>query len=278
VKFMFQPAEENLLGAKDMIEAGILESPKPDAALAVHVAAGKIPVGTYMYNKKSTMMMSSNSFRIDIKGKGGHGAYPGLAISPINIGVDICTKINNLTKEAMADGKSFITIGRFSSGTVSNIIPEEAIIEGSLRSKDNDVRLKQLEQIYEIAENTAKNAGGQATITILSDVPPLVCDTGFTGEIVQMIEDMNKTGMFIGGEQRQGFLKAVSDMEANASDDFACIAEKIPAAYIYLSAGFDDERGDFTAHNSRVIFDENVCVIGAALMAECAMKWLVLGK
>ena len=69
VKFMFQPAEENFLGSKNMIENGILENPKVDAALAYHVAAGKMPVGIYMYNDNGTMMYSVDGFQIDIKGK-----------------------------------------------------------------------------------------------------------------------------------------------------------------------------------------------------------------
>ena len=85
VKFMFQPAEENFLGSKNMIENGILENPKVDAALAYHVAAGKMPVGIYMYNDNGTMMYSVDGFQIDIKGKGSHGAYPQNSIDPINI-------------------------------------------------------------------------------------------------------------------------------------------------------------------------------------------------
>lgn len=76
VKFMFQPAEETFQGSKNMIEHGILENPKVDAALAYHVSPGKMPVGLFMYNDKGTMMYSVDGFKITVKGKGSHGAYP----------------------------------------------------------------------------------------------------------------------------------------------------------------------------------------------------------
>ena len=85
VKFMFQPAEETFQGSKNMIEHGILENPKVDAALAYHVSPGKMPVGLFMYNDKGTMMYSVDGFKITVKGKGSHGAYPHAGVDPINI-------------------------------------------------------------------------------------------------------------------------------------------------------------------------------------------------
>ena len=96
VKFMFQPAEETFEGADNMIEHGILENPKPDAALAFHVTTGRSPVGTFMYNSKNTMMNSVDGFQITIHGKGSHGACPHQGIDPINIGVHIYLALQEL--------------------------------------------------------------------------------------------------------------------------------------------------------------------------------------
>ena len=89
VKFMFQPAEETFEGSKNMIEHGILENPKVDAALAYHVSPGQMPVGIYMYNSTGTMMYSVDGFHIEIKGKGAHGAYPQNSVDPINIAAHV---------------------------------------------------------------------------------------------------------------------------------------------------------------------------------------------
>ena len=85
VKFMFQPAEDTFEGAANMLQHGILENPQVDAALGFHVAAGQMPVGIFMYNDSGAMMFSSDGFRIHVKGKGSHGAYPQNSIDPINI-------------------------------------------------------------------------------------------------------------------------------------------------------------------------------------------------
>ena len=89
VKFMFQPAEETFEGSKNMIEHGILENPKVDAALAYHVSPGQMPVGIYMYNSTGTMMYSVDGFHIEIKGKGAHGAYPQNSVDPTNIAAHV---------------------------------------------------------------------------------------------------------------------------------------------------------------------------------------------
>lgn len=96
IKFMFQPAEETFEGSKNMIENGILENPKVDAALAYHVSPGKMPVGLFMYNSKDTMMYSVDGFKITIKGKGSHGAYPHVGVDPINIGVHVHLALQEL--------------------------------------------------------------------------------------------------------------------------------------------------------------------------------------
>lgn len=76
VKLMFQPGEETFLGAKSMIQNGVLENPKPDVALAYHVTAGQMPLGMFVYRREGTMMNSSDNFKIVIQGKGSHSAYP----------------------------------------------------------------------------------------------------------------------------------------------------------------------------------------------------------
>lgn len=268
VKLMFQPAEETFEGSKDMIKAGILDNPPVDVALAYHVAAGKSPIGLYMYNNNSTMMFSVDGFKIFIQGKGAHGAYPHISIDPINIATKIYDGLQELiAREVDPIHACVLTIGKFQAGTVANIIPDTAILEGTIRTNNKDSRQKLVARMKEVAEKTADLYRGSAHVEMISEVPPLLCNTKLTDELVGYMEELNIPGM-----------TPYPGITTSASEDFAVIVEKVPSTFIYLSAGFPDERGDYTAHNPKVQFNEDVFPIGASCMAHCATEWLKNNK
>ncbi|MCM1025405.1 MAG: M20 family metallopeptidase [Roseburia sp.] len=262
VRFMFQPAEETFEGAKDMMANGILEG--VDAALAYHVGAGRMPVGLFMYNSGGTMMYSVDGFRITVHGKGAHGAYPHSSIDPINIGVHIYLALEALiAREADPAKACVLTIGNFSAGSAPNIIPDTAVLQGTLRTNDSGSREKLVRRLREAALKTAEVFGGSAEIEMISQVPPLVCDAAMTEEMAGYMKELPIPG-----------LTPIPGMSASASEDFATVAEKVPSVFMYLSAGYPDERGDAPAHNPKVRFNEEVCPIGAACLAHCAVRWL----
>lgn len=264
VKIIFQPGEEILQGCQNMIENGVLENPRPDCAFALHVAAGRLPLGVFMYNSKGAMMNSADNFRITVKGKGGHGAYPDLAIDPVNIAVHIYIALQSLiATEAVPTAARTLTVGRFAAGDSLNIIPDTAVMEGSVRTDDPICRSRLKRRIEEIVYGTAKTFGGSAAISWLASVPPLLCSRSFTEQMVKYMLELPVPAN-----------TPVADMQASASEDFACIAEKLPAAMFYISAGYEDERGDYSAHNPKVLFNEEVCAVGAAAYAHCAARWL----
>lgn len=268
VKFMFQPAEETFEGAKDMIANGILENPVPDAALAYHVTSGKMPVGIYMYNAASTMMFSVDGFKITIKGRGAHGAYPHASIDPINIACHVYLALEALIAREVDPAKANVmTVGKFVAGSASNIIPESAELQGTIRSNDKASRELLVRRMKEVAEKTAAVYGGSAEIEMLSDVPPLICDPKLTNEIVGYMGAMGIPGAM-----------PYPGISASASEDFASIADKIPGTFMYLSAGYLDDRGLAPAHNPKVQFNEDVCPIGASCYAYCATEWLKNNK
>ena len=262
VRFMFQPAEETFEGAKDMMDNGILEG--VDAALAYHVGPGRMPVGLFMYNSGGTMMYSVDGFRITVYGQGAHGAYPHNSIDPINIGVHIYLALESLIAREADPGKSCVlTIGNFSAGSAPNIIPDTAVLQGTLRTNDSASREKLVRRLKEVVQKTAEVFGGSAEIEMISEVPPLVCDPAMTDEIAGYMKELPIPG-----------LTPVPNTSASASEDFATIAEKVPGVFMYLSAGYMDERGDAPAHNPKVRFNEDVCPIGSACLAHCAVRWL----
>lgn len=260
VRFMFQPAEETFEGAKDMLAHGILEG--VDAALAFHVGPGKMAPGLFMYNAGGVMMSSVDGFKITVHGKGAHGAYPHNSVDPINIAVHIYLALEALIAREADPGKSCVlTVGNFSGGSAANIIPDSAILQGTIRTNDKGCRALLVRRMKEVAAGTAQVYGGTAEVEMLSEVPPLVCDQELTERMVGYIRELPG-------------LTPVPGVAASASEDFATIAEQVPGTFIYLSAGFPDERGEAPAHNPKVLFNEGVCAIGPACIAHCAVRWL----
>lgn len=268
IKFMFQPAEETFEGSKNMIENGILENPPVDAALAYHVSPGKMPIGLFMYNDKDTMMYSVDGFKITIHGKGSHGAYPHVGVDPINIGVHIHLALQELiARESDPTHSCVLTIGQFAGGTAANIIPETAVLQGTIRTNKPEARELLVRRMKEVAEKTAAVYNGTVDIEMISEVPPLICNPKLTDEVVGYMQELGIPG-----------LTPYPGISASASEDFAVIAEKVPSSFMYLSAGYLDERGQYPAHHPKAQFNEDVCPIGAACLAHCASQWLKNNK
>ena len=268
IKFMFQPAEETFEGSKNMIEKGILENPPVDAALAYHVSPGKMPIGLFMYNDKDTMMYSVDGFKITIHGKGSHGAYPHVGVDPINIGVHIHLALQELiARESDPTHSCVLTIGQFAGGTAANIIPETAVLQGTIRTNKPEARELLVRRMKEVAEKTAAVYNGTVDIEMISEVPPLICNPKLTDEVVGYMQELGIPG-----------LTPYPGISASASEDFAVIAEKVPSTFMYLSAGYLDERGQYPAHHPKAQFNEDVCPIGAACLAHCASQWLKNNK
>lgn len=265
VKLMFQPAEEIFLGGKDMIAAGILENPHVDAALAYHVTPGNFPVGLFLYNDSGLGMMASvDVFRITITGKGAHGAMPHTSIDPINIGVHIHQALQTLiAREADAQKTCVLTIGQFLASGAPNIIPNSAILEGTLRTNDRDQRALLVRRIKEVAQGVAATFGGSAEVEILSDAAPVICPPDLVHEMVGYMQNSGIPGIM-----------GLNAMVATGSEDFAEVTERVPSVFMGISAGYMDERGAYPQHNPRVQFNEEVLPIGATCLAVCARRWL----
>lgn len=221
-----------------------------------------------MYNSTGTFMASVDGFKIKVKGKGAHGAYPQNSIDPINIAVHVYLALEALiAREADPSKMCVMTVGSFHGGTASNIIPETAEMQGTIRTNDKASRELLVRRMQEVAAKTAEVYGGTAEIEMLSQVPPLVCDPKLTNEIAGYMGTLGVPGAM-----------PYPGVSANASEDFASVAERVPGTFMYLSAGFLDERGAYPAHNPKVLFNEEVCPIGAGGYAHCAAEWLKNNK
>lgn len=261
VMLVFQGGEETLEGSSNMLSAGFFNTIMPQCAMALHVAAGKTPVGSILYNSHGTMMYSAHNFRIELKGKGGHGAYPHLAKNPIPPAAEICTA---LTRAALPYGdKAVLSVCHIEGGCSHNTIPDTAVVEGTLRTADTPTADALKTIIETLPGSLAQSHSTKANVLWLSSAPPLVCHKKLCDEMVNYLRC-----------SRIPDLTFTDGMQATASEDFANIAQLVPSVMFYLGAGFKDERGRYTAHHPKVLFNEECLPTGAAVYAHCAESWL----
>lgn len=215
VKLMFQPAEEIFKGSAMMIEDGILENPKVDAAMALHTALDEGPgsVGYYLGH----MTTSCDNFRIDIQGRGGHGAYPHTTIDPINAACLIYSQFGQLiSRENPPQATTTLTFGELSAGSSSNIIPDRALMQGTMRTYVPEVREKLKGRMLEILDGVAKTTGSEIKNDFFSGVPSMYSDPELTQFLVDILNrDMPE-------------LKTIADVRIMASEDMANIGLEVP--------------------------------------------------
>lgn len=261
VKLMFQPGEETFQGSKAMLADGVLEG--VDAAMAFHCATGRLPLGLVMYNDKNTMMYSNDSFKITCVGFPTHGAYPEHGISPINIAAHVYLGLQELiAREKPSTVPAVLTVGKINAGIANNSIPGECVLEGTIRTTDKEVREKLKARLVTMVEKTAEAYGGSAVVEWVAEVPPAICNPEMTKEILGYMGEVGVPGFY-----------PIPDMQASASEDFACVMEQVPSVLMYLSTGYLD-RDVTAAHTPTVVYNEEALPHAAAYMAQAATRWL----
>ena len=188
VKLVFQPDEEGFTGAKAMLKAGVLENPHVDAGIAFHVVSG-IPSGTIMCGS-GTCMAGCILFQIHIKGTGCHGAMPEAGVDPINIAAHVYLSLQEIIAREIAPTQpAALTIGRFTAGEAPNIIPEDVILEGSIRTMDYKISKYIFDRIEEISIQTASLFRGQACVKEIASAPPLQNDSDMVKELTSYMKE-----------------------------------------------------------------------------------------
>lgn len=256
VRFMFQPAEEIFEGSKMMIENGVLDG--VDIALALHTNLTH-EAGSISYYE-GYMATSCDSFKVTIKGQGGHGGYPHTTKDPINAGVMIYQQFNQLiSRDADPSKHTTLTFGQFSSGSNSNIIPDSAILQGTMRTYDPEIREKLLKRIGEIVDGVSKVTECEINLEYFASVPSLYSDPSLTKELVGYVKESSDIEM-ISGERLM------------ASEDMAFVSRKVPTVYFLLNSKIPGN--NYSHHNPKVDFSEDAMPIGAGLFVTSAINWL----
>lgn len=272
VKLMFQPAEEIFEGSKDMIASGVLENPRPDAALMIHVAAGMpLPAGTVVVSAPGVSAPAADYFTIRVHGKGCHGSAPQNGIDPLTAAAYILIALQEIhARELSASDEAVLTIGTFHAGEAGNVIPDTATMGGTIRTYDEKTRAYLKERMTAIAQSIAEAFRASAEVSFGSGCPTLVNDKGLSETVTGYLKDLlgaNRaftTAELSGGKPARG----------GGSEDFAYVSHEVPSLMLALAAGEPSKGYVYPQHHPKVKFDESVLSTGAAVFVDCALQYL----
>ena len=271
VKFLFQPGEETMHGAVEAIREGVLEDPHVDAALMVHVMTGMpLPEGTIVASStEGIISASSDWFDICIKGKGMHGAIAGSDANPLETVTRIYLSLQEISKTMLAQGETVvISVGVIQGGTANNVIPETAVLKGSVRTFSDSARLKAEVMIRECAQQTAQQCGTTAEVTYIRGCPSAITDHDLNQQLINTIIDCYGESSFL------DINKLMPGGRLPGSEDFSFFTREVPCTLAFLAAGCTSDGYIYPIHNPRTAFSDEVLHRGAAIYAGFALNWL----
>ena len=258
VKLMFQPAEEIFEGSHDMIEAGLLEHPKVDAALMIHVMAGMpFPAGTVVVSAPGVSAPAADYFDIKVQGKGCHGSMPNTGVDPLTAAAHILIALQELhARELAMDDRAVLTIGTMNAGTAANVIPDTVTMGGSLRTFDEETRTLLKQRMTEIAQFTAKAFRAEAEVTFGSGCPTLVNDKDLSACCGQYMKELLGQGKAFSVAELNA-MGGGSSSKTAGSEDFAYVSQEVPSLMLALAAGQPEKGYCYPQHHPMVKFDED---------------------
>lgn len=267
VKFIFQPAEEGPPpgergGASLMIEEGVLENPDVDAIFGLHINSST-PVGTIRYKPGGTMA-AVERFVITVKGKGSHGSAPWTGVDPILISAKIIDGLQTIiSREAkLVDEPAVITVGKITSGTRFNVIPESAEMIGTVRTLDPDMREMIIRRMKEMAPALAKAYGGDAEVVFQNN-------TAITYNDLELTADMLPTLKNLAGEEKVELVKATT-----GGEDFSFFQEKVPGFYFFLGGMTPGNTTPYPHHTADFMIDDDGMLLGVKSLSQLAIDYL----
>jgi amidohydrolase len=267
IKFIFQPAEEGPPpgeegGAKLMIKDGVLENPKVDAIFGLHINS-QTPVGTIKY-KTGGIMASVERFVINVKGKQTHGSQPWSGVDPILISAKIIDGLQTIiSREArLTDEAAVITVGKITSGTRFNIIPESAEMIGTVRTLDPKMRAMIEKRMKEMSETIAKAYGGEATITFQNNTSITFNDPDLTAQILPSLHN-------VAGEANVQLMKATT-----GGEDFSYFQEEVPGVYFFLGGMTPGSTEAFPHHTPDFKIDDRGMLLGVRAFTQITLDYL----
>jgi len=267
IKFCFQPSEEGnngeeVGGAEMMMRDGVLDSPKVDMTLALHLWNEK-PLG-WVGIAPGPVMAGADIFTVKVTGKGGHGAIPNATVDPIVAAANIVNALQSIVSRNVAPLETaVVSVTTIHGGTAFNVIPQEVTLEGTIRTFDNGVRQKVIERFEQIARGVGEGLGCQIEVNIKRLTPALVNNDSVTAQVQEAARRiLSESHLDTAGYITMG------------AEDMAFMLEKVPGCFFFIGSNDKARHLDYGHHHPKFDFDEEALVRGAALMAAAAMDVL----
>ena len=244
VKFFFQPAEETIGGAEQMIKEGCLENPKVDLSLALHMDE-KYPVGQFTF-RYGPMYASTTEFTIHVKGTACHGAHPDMGADAIIMAGNLVSAFQTIVSRNMDPTDPLVlTIGTIHGGTAENIVTGEVTMTGTIRSLNLEHRDFAKKRMAEIADSITAAYGGSCEIEFFDSYPPLVNDPHVTDIMTRLTaEEFGPDSLIL------------RDRASMGADDFAYFCQAVPSTYWTVGAAVSAEEDRAPLHNETLILEE----------------------
>jgi len=250
--FCFQPGEEGAAGNRFMIEDGALENPHVDRTFALHLYSG-LDVGQIGV-RDGPFFASADEFILTIRGRGGHGAMPQNSIDPIVAGAHVVTMLQTIvSREIAPKDPAVFTVGQFSSGTTFNVIPDEAILKGTVRAFDSTVRASMPDRLRRIAAGLAEALRVEIEVDYRWSYPPTV-NAVAPNEVVRTV-----------GRRLLGPENVLEHDIVMWAEDMSFMQELRPGAY-FIVGSRGSEASAFPHHNARFDIDERSLDVGYRMM------------
>jgi amidohydrolase len=263
IKFCFQPSEEGsngeeIGGAEMMMRDGVLDLPKVDMSLSLHLWNEK-PLG-WVGVAKGPVMAGAEEFKVKIIGRGGHGAIPNQTIDPIVAAANIVNAVQSIVSRNVGPLETaVVSVTTIHGGTAFNVIPQEVTLEGTIRTFDKRVRQMVVERFEQVVKGVGEALGCQVEVQTKRLTPALVNDATLAEKVQQTAAQvLSESNLDTAGYLTMG------------AEDMAFMQEKVPGCYFFIGSNDSARHLDYGHHHPKFDFDEEALVRGAALMASAA--------
>lgn len=262
VKFVFQPAEEIVEGARAMIADGVLHDPRPDVSLGLHLW-NTMPVGVVGISE-GPIMAGSSTFEMQINGRGGHAAMPQAAIDPVVCAAHIILALQTIVaRNANPLESAVMSVTMMKGSDADNIIPERAMLGGTFRTYSMEMRDLVEARLRQISESVAAAMGCSVAISVKHGTIPTVNDAAVTARMVNLFAPI------VGRDN------LITEARTMGSEDMAYFMDDIPGLYCFVGSANSARGLDFAHHHPRFDFDEDVLTLGVGLMTTAIAEYLL---
>lgn len=267
IKFCFQPSEEgnngeDVGGAEMMMRDGVLDSPKVDMSLSLHLWNEK-PLG-WLGVAGGPVMAGAEIFTIRITGKGGHGAIPQQTVDPIVAAAQIINSLQTIVSRNVAPLETaVVSVTTVNAGTAFNVIPQTAELTGTIRTFDNGVRQRVVERFEKIARGVGEALGCQVEVNVKRMTPALINDEA----VALTVQEAARRVLSESDLDTSGYLTM-------GAEDMAFMQEKVPGCYFFVGSNDRSRHLDYGHHHPKFDFNEEALIRASALMAAAAVDVL----